>query len=202
MTRLSDRIVDHYEHHALDWDIDRQASTGTDRVWLTRFADRLEPGAHVLDLGCGSGRPVAAYIVERGFKVTGVDSSPTMIELCRARLPDQRWIVADMRELGLDEQFDGVLAWDSFFHLNADDQRWMFEVFDRHANDGAPLLFNAGPAEGEAIGSYRGDPLFHASLSAQEYQALLARHRFAILDSAVNDPGAGGRTVWLCGRIK
>lgn len=202
MTKLSDRIIDHYQRHARAWDTDRQAGTGTDRVWLERFADRVLPGARILDLGCGSGRPVAAFLAERGLKVTGIDSSPTMISLCRQRLPGQRWIVADMRNLALDETFDGILAWDSFFHLDADDQRHMFAVFARHANEGAPLLFNAGPAAGEAIGDYRGDPLFHASLAPGEYQSLLARHGFAILDHAVNDPQAGGRTVWLAGRNK
>lgn len=199
-TSLADRIIDHYERHARAWDTDRQAGTGTDHAWLERFAGRLQRGAHVLDLGCGSGRPVAAFMVECGFKVTGVDSSPTMISLCRERLPGETWIVADMRNLALDQTFDGILAWDSFFHLNAEDQRLMFDVFDRHAGTGALLMFNAGPAEGEAIGDYRGDPLFHASLAPGEYQSLLARHRFEILDHAVNDPEAGGRTVWLCRR--
>jgi len=200
MTKLSDRIIDHYERHALAWDADRQAGSGTDHAWLARFADRLPQAARILDLGCGSGRPVAAFMVARGFRVTGVDSSATMIALCRERLPDQTWIVADMRNLALDEKFDGILAWDSFFHLGADDQRLMFVVFDRQAGHGALLMFNAGPAAGEAIGNYRGDPLFHASLSPDEYRSLLDHHGFAIIGHAVNDPEAGGRTVWLCRR--
>ena len=200
MTKLSDSIIAHYERHARAWDADRQAGNWTDRVWLERFADCLEPGAQVLDIGCGSGRPVAGYFVQKDFAVTGVDSSPTMIALCRERLPDQRWIVADMRGLALDERFDGILAWDSFFHLDADDQRNMFAIFTTHAADDAVLMFNAGPAHGEAIGTYRGDPLFHASLAPDEYQSLLARHGFEISDHAVNDERAGGRTVWLARR--
>ncbi len=197
-TALANRIIDHYERHAHAWDADRQAGTGTDHVWLARFADRLPQFARILDLGCGSGMPVAAFMVARGFSVTGVDSSPSMIAMGRERLPDQNWIVADMRKLALDERFDGILAWDSFFHLDAGDQRRMFEIFDRHADEKALLLFNAGPAAGEAIGNYRGDPLFHASLGPQEYQSLLSRHGFEIIGHAVNDPAAGGRTVWLC----
>jgi SAM-dependent methyltransferase len=200
MTKLSDLIIDHYERHARAWDADRQAGNWTDRFWIERFTDRLAPSAHVLDLGCGSGKPVAEFIASHGLGVTGVDSSPTMITLCRERLPDQRWIVADMRKLTLDKKFDGILAWDSFFHLDVDDQRRMFDVFDRHASEGALLMFNAGPAHGEAIGEYRGDPLFHASLAPEEYQTLLAHHGFAITDHAVNDPRAGGRTIWLAWR--
>ncbi|MFO0993161.1 MAG: class I SAM-dependent methyltransferase [Hyphomicrobiales bacterium] len=197
---LSDRIIDHYERHARAWDEDRQAGTGTDRIWLERFADHLPQGARILDTGCGSGKPIAEFMTVRGFAVTGVDSSPTMIALCRERLPEHRWIIADMRKLALGETFDGVLAWDSFFHLDTPDQRLMFEVFGRHASKAAILMFNAGPVAGEAVGAYRGDPLFHASLAAEEYQSLLSRHGFKTIDHAVNDPEAGGRTVWLCKR--
>ncbi len=45
----------------------------------------------------------------------------------------------------------------------------MFPVFAAHAHQDTVLMFNTGPAFGEAIGSYRGDPLYHASLDPAEY---------------------------------
>lgn len=201
---LADRIVGHYEKHALAWDRDRQshARSGiwSDKSWHDRFIARLERGASVLDLGCGPGRPVAQYLAEEGLRVTGVDASPTMISLCRERLPDHDWIVADMRGLALGRRFDGILAWDSFFHLNYDDQRRMFAVFADHASTGAWLMFNTGPQHGEAIGEYRGDPLYHASLSPAEYEALAAASGFEVILHVANDVAAGGRTAWLCRR--
>jgi trans-aconitate methyltransferase len=143
---------------------------------------------------------VAQYLAAQGLRVTGVDSSPAMISLSRSRLPDHTWIVADMRGLSLGRSFDGILAWDSFFHLTHDDQRGMFRVFAEHAAPGAMLMFNAGPAHGEAIGDYRGDPLYHASLARAEYEDLINRFGFELVDHAVNDPRAGGRTAWLCRR--
>ena len=128
MTDLANRIAGHYERHAAAWDRDRQSSYWNDKVWHDRFIGRLGKNATVLDLGCGSGRPVAQLLVERGLSVTGVDSSPTMISLCRDRLPGQEWIVADMRQLALGRRFDGILAWDSFFHFGHDDQRRMFTI--------------------------------------------------------------------------
>lgn len=198
MAHPASRIIGHYEKHATAWDSDRQNSSWNDQVWHDRFIDNLAAGAKVLDLGCGSGRPVAQHMHERGLHVTGVDSSPTMISFCRSRLPDHEWIVADMRTLSLGRRFDGILAWDGFFHLGYDDQRRMFAVFAAHASAGTMLMFNTGPEHGEAIGSYRGDPLYHASLGAAEYEALISRFGFEVIDHAVNDQRAGGRTVWLC----
>jgi hypothetical protein len=141
-------------------------------------------------------------MAERGLHVTGVDSSPTLISLGRQRLPDHEWLVGDMRSLRLPRQFDGVLAWDSFFHLTPDDQRRMFNIFARHAAPSAALMFNSGPDYGEGVGEYRGDPLYHASLSPNEYTVLLIEIGFEAIAHAVEDwKTGGGRTVWLTRRV-
>jgi len=197
MNDLADRIIAHYERHASDWDADRRRFGWNDKVWHDRFTALLRRGARVLDLGCGGGAPVASNLVTQGMRVTGVDSSPSLIALCRERLPDAEWIVADMRGLKLEDRFDGILAWDSFFHLKPDDQRAMFAVFAAHAGPGTILMFNSGPAFGEAVGSYNGDPLYHASLDPAEYKQLLARYGFALIEHKAEDSHAGGRTAWL-----
>ncbi len=197
MSDLSDHIIPHYERHAVAWDADRQCLNWDDRPWHDRFVAALSKGARVLDLGCGSGAPVAVNMVASGLGVTGVDASPSLIALCRARMPRQRWIVGDMRVPQVQGTFDGILAWDSFFHLRPEHQRCMFDIFARHAAPSSVLMFNAGPAYGEAIGEYRGDPLYHASLDPREYERLLDGIGFDIIDHAVEDRDAGGRTVWL-----
>ncbi|MGH6704848.1 MAG: class I SAM-dependent DNA methyltransferase [Bradyrhizobium sp.] len=203
MKDMADRIIDHYERHARDWDADRnlQVSPWNDKPWHDRFIAALPRAARVLDLGCGSGAPVARHLADHGLRITGVDSSPTLVSLCRQRLPDHEWLVDDMRSLHLPGQFDGVLAWDSIFHLTPGDQRRMFEVFARHAAPSAVLMFNGGPDHGEGVGEYRGDPLYHASLSADEYTSLLGGIGFMAIEHAVEDwETGGGRTVWLSRR--
>jgi len=194
---LSEKIIAHYERHAVNWDADRRASGWNDRKWHDRFLGLLPEGAAVLDLGCGGGSPVAGNLAAHGMRVTGVDSSPTLIALCRERMPEQEWIVSDMRGLRLGRAFDGILAWDSFFHLDPDAQRATFATFAAHARRDTVLMFNTGPAFGEAIGNYRGDPLYHASLDRSEYEQLLAGSGFRTIDQVTEDPEAGGRTAWL-----
>jgi 2-polyprenyl-3-methyl-5-hydroxy-6-metoxy-1,4-benzoquinol methylase len=111
-----DSVGDLYERHALEYDRDRSRSL-QERAWLDRFLLHVLPGGTVLDVGCGMGEPIARHLVDRGFRVVGVDASPAMIESCLGRFPDSEWHVADMRELHLDRRFEGILAWDSFFHL-------------------------------------------------------------------------------------
>jgi SAM-dependent methyltransferase len=194
-------IIGLYERHARAWDADRRAGGWVDKTYIEHFLSFLPAGASVLDLGCGGGDPVALHMTASGFRVTGVDSSPTLLSLCRERMPEQEWIVADMRSLALGRQFDGMLAWDSFFHLAHDDQRKMFAVFAAHARRGSILMFNAGPAQGEAVGAYRGDPLYHASLDPSEYEALLAGAGFDLIERSVGDFAKGGRSYWLARAI-
>ena len=185
-----------YERHAADYDQDRSRAL-PEKSWLDRFLAMVPAGGTVLDLGCGMAEPIARYVLETGFRVVGIDSSPSLIGLCRQRFPDGEWQVADMRELALQRRFDGILAWDSFFHLRMDEQRAMFPRFAAHAKPRAPLMFTSGPAHGEAIGSYRGEPLYHASLDPAEYERLLEESGFAKRAYVAEDPACGGHTVWL-----
>lgn len=150
----------------------------------------------MLDLGCGSGVPVARELAGRGLSVTGVDSAPEMIALFQTNLPTQRAIVADMRDLALGIRFSGVIAWDSFFHLTPEAQRAMFPLFDQHTEPCAALMFTSGPSHGEAIGQLEGDPLYHGSLDPEEYRLLLDQHSFDVVAHVIDDPVCR-RTVWL-----
>jgi trans-aconitate methyltransferase len=157
----------------------------------------LPAAAEVLDLGCGSGEPIARFLSDAGCRVTGVDVAPAMLALCRARLPQATWIEHDMRTLALGRRFAALVAWDSFFHLPQDDQRRMFGVFEQHAAPGAALLLTSGTKEGVVMGTFYGRPLFHASLEEAEYRRLLNAHGFAVSLYRIADPDCGEHTVWL-----
>ena len=196
MADAADEVVGIYRRHAEAWT--RARGTELPEVaWLDGFSALLPPGGSVLDLGCGSGVPVARDLARRGLSVTGVDSAPEMIAMFRANLPTQRAHVADMRVLALDQRFSGVVAWDSFFHLTPDDQRAMFPIFAMHGEPGAALLFTSGPQHGEVLGVLEGDSLYHASLSPEEYRLLLRQTGFEVRWHLSEDPSSGGRTVWL-----
>lgn len=190
-------IIDLYQRKASHWIESRARSRLFEKSWLDRFCAPLSPGSRILDIGCGSGEPIAGYLIDRGHAVTGVDSSPAMIDTCRKRFPAQEWIVGDMRALALRQTFSGILAWDSFFHLGYDDQRRMFPLFRAHAAASTALMFTSGPAHGEAIGDMDGEPLYHASLDPAEYRSLLDRNGFAVVKHVVEDADCGGHTIWL-----
>lgn len=151
----------------------------------------------VLDLGCGTGEPIAAYLIEHGAQVTGIDGAGAMIDMCRTRFASHSWIVGDMRSVDLGTQFDIVIAWHSFFHLTADEQRAMFARFAAHLRTGGVLVFTSGSKAGVAWGEMQGHKIHHDSLSADEYRTLAAAHGFTVAQHTEDDPACGGATVWI-----
>ncbi|WZB75913.1 methyltransferase domain-containing protein [Achromobacter insuavis] len=191
-----------YQAHAAAFARQRSGDTPLiERAWLDAFLAALPAAApRVLDLGCGTGVPMARHLIEQGCRITGVDSSTALLARAAARFPQQAWIAADMRQLPCVGPFDGLLAWHSFFHLTPEDQRPMFAQFGRLAALGAALMFTSGTTLGEAIGQFEGRPLYHGSLDSAEYHALLAANGFEVLRHVEWDASCGGATVWLARR--
>jgi SAM-dependent methyltransferase len=200
MTSDADRIIGLYDRHAETWSGERSQSL-LEKPWLKRFLELVPPGGSILDIGCGSGEPIASFVIRSGYRLHGIDSSPAMIALCKSRFPGNAWDVADMRALSLGATFDGLIAWDSFFHLCPDDQRRMFPIFRKHAAPGAALMFTSGASSGVEIGTYAGEPLYHASLDPHDYRALLEDNGFDVVANIFNDPDTGGHSIWLA-RLK
>ena len=86
---FDERYVGFYEG------LDAAPFAEADVAFLERALD-LSPGMSVLDLGCGQGRH-AIPLAERGYKVTGLDLSPTMLRRAR-HFADEQGAAADRGE--------------------------------------------------------------------------------------------------------
>lgn len=197
---MPDRIAELYQRHALAFDAARRRSF-PERTWFDRFIRHIPAGGEILDLGCGGGEPVARYLIDRGYQLTGLDIAPSMIKLARTRFARHRWIEGDMRKFGAESNaYDGIIAWSSLFHLDPEAQEKLIPRIAVWLKRGGVALFNTGPANGIAIGELEGEELFHASLDPGEYRALFARAGLAVIGNVIEDANCGGMTVWLVGK--
>ncbi|MER5888762.1 class I SAM-dependent methyltransferase [Streptomyces sp. NPDC001941] len=91
------------------------ARSGKDMHGEAAFCAALvEPGARVLDAGCGTGR-VMLRLAELGYDCVGVDLDSSMLEVARERAPRLPWFQADLAAfdpavLGVAADFDLVVA--------------------------------------------------------------------------------------------
>lgn len=100
----------------------------------------LLPHFNVLDVGCGTGKPVASALAAAGHHVTGIDISAAMVELSRKAVPSGSFEVMDMRDYVPKERPDAVFTILSLFVLSREE---IEEMAGKWASwlEGGGLLF-------------------------------------------------------------
>lgn len=79
---------------------------------------KLEPGASVLDVGCGTGLPTARQLAAGGCEMTCMDISAAMLARARSHVPAARLLELDVMELGrAGGPYDAVVAFFSLLNL-------------------------------------------------------------------------------------
>jgi ubiquinone/menaquinone biosynthesis C-methylase UbiE len=111
----------------------------------------------ILDLGCGTGNH-AIPLAHRGYKVTGVDRSPEMLEHAKVKLQSQtsspqshpQFLEGDVRSLKLNQQFDVVLMMFAVlgYQITNEDILAALRTVRRHLRPGGLFLCDVwyGPA--------------------------------------------------------
>ena len=91
--------------------------------WLSELRERIPAGGAVLDLGCGSGVPVARDLAAAGYRVTGVDVSDVQVRRARELVPQAEFVRADVTAIDFGPaSFDAVVALYVLIHLPLEDQ--------------------------------------------------------------------------------
>lgn len=108
----------------------------------------LDPPAHVLDIGCGTGRH-ALELAKRGYSVTGIDLAPEWIEQARHAADLGKWnavfMIQKASDLEADSPFDAAFALNHTIGLISDVNAHFAGVV-RSLKPGARfLLVMAGP---------------------------------------------------------
>ena len=111
------------------------------------FEECLDPGARILDLGCGSGRD-SNYFLGKGFDVVSVDGSP---EMCRFA---ESWFHIPVRclrfsDLDYKNEFDGIWANASLLHVPQDHYSTVIRKVERALKPYGVLYASFKYGEGE-----------------------------------------------------
>jgi predicted TPR repeat methyltransferase len=111
------------------------------------WAQHLPSGAAILELGCGSGVPISETLIGLGFRLYGIDASPTLLASFSARFPGTS-VACEAVETSrfFDRSFAGVLAVGLMFLLRAEVQRTLIFRVAAALNSGGRFLFSS-PAQ-------------------------------------------------------
>lgn len=116
--------VQDYYHRILPFFEAELRGRGDEGFWVLMAGE--PPGCRVLELGAGTGR-ATEFLAQKAGRVVASDLSTELIAVASQRLaglPHVHLLVADMRELQLQEKFDLIAAVDDpFVHLTEDEDR-------------------------------------------------------------------------------
>ena len=149
---IESSTLHYYTNHAMDYISGTiVADMGDVR---SRFVSLLQPGAYILDLGCGSGRDTKAFL-DAGYRVDAVDGSA---ELCRfasnyTGIPVRQMLFQDLDSA---EAYDGIWACASILHLPKKELEVTLHRIQRALKPGGILYtsFKHGTFEGLRNGRY------------------------------------------------
>jgi len=121
-----------------------QAVQGIGASSVRDWAKTLPANATVLDLGCGTGIPVAKVLLDEGMRIYGVDASPTMVQTFRQNFPNTP-VVCEAVEASLffNREFDAIAAWGLLFLLPQEVQKIVIQKAGNALQTGGKLLFTA-----------------------------------------------------------
>lgn len=189
--REYDLIADWYAQQRGD-------SAGVEEV--RALCGRLSSSPHVLDVGCGTGKPLTAVLLAHDCRVTALDSSARMLQHFRCNFPDVPTIHARIDQDALPEStYDAVLAWGVLFHLDHGGQEAALATIACALKPGGYLLFSAGDEHGSLQGSPMGGVEFrYWSFSVDGYRRLLAAGGLTL---EACDVDAGDNTYYLARKV-
>ena len=199
MKKFNDKIKTSYDHIADTWFEKREWYIEQPSVDAT--IEHLHPGATILDVGCGSGKPIAAYLTEKGFDVFGVDISAKLLQYAEQIIPKEKLFLADICEFKTPMQFDAIICWFALFHVHA---KRHFEILKKfhsllkpkgillmtfadtsHPVDGSHTVIDEYTIESEMFG----EQFYHSGQPAHVNSDLVKQAGFEMLMDKIDQPG-------------
>jgi len=184
-----------YDEIAASFHATRTTLRPAEIKYLSLLLDSLPGGSTILDLGCGTGHPIATHIASRGHHVVGVDGSHAMLAIARSHLPGHRWIHDLIELVEFEETFDAVVCWDSIFHLPRNHHQPIICKIHRWLAPGGRIMVSSGGLVGDCgfTDTMFGHEFFYDSLPPGQMVAIMEETGFEILVAEMCDQPDGGR---------
>jgi SAM-dependent methyltransferase len=206
-----------YDQIAERWHAHVRGETYVERVlgYVDKVLEGLPSGVRVLDLGCGTGNLFAKHIVQKGFRVVGIDQSKKMLEIAKREIPEAEFIHGDMVEIEFAHRFAAAVAWDSVFHVERKHHPAIFRKLADSLEPGARLLLSVGGLDADSTSEVSvsddlnegftsemfGHTFFYSGYEPKVTRKLLEAEGFEIELWEVDDPSSRGHIAAIARRL-
>jgi cyclopropane fatty-acyl-phospholipid synthase-like methyltransferase len=186
------------DDHGVRSNAPAEEDQGTYEAWLDELTALLQPGARVLDLGCGAGVPTSRILSDRGFQVTGVDISGVQIERAKSLVPGAAFVQADMAAWDCDPaSFEAIVSLYALIHVPLEDQRRLIPRMGRWLVPGGFLLAIVGHDRFTGTDEYLGAQMFWDHADTATYLQWLSDAGLNVIWNRFIPEGSSGHTLVL-----
>lgn len=161
------------------------ARRGTSNPELALLIARLPTPAHVLDIGCGAGVPVAQTLSQHAI-LTGVDLSAEQIRRAQTNVPTGHFIQSDIMALDFPAAtFDAIVSFYAIFHLPREEHPELFRRIHTWLKPGGHLLATVTYIAEEAYteNDFFDVTMYWSNYGLADYQRILRALGFTLLDT-------------------
>lgn len=128
--------------------------------FLESAIKKLPSQARVLDVGCGTGKPVADMLASAGHEVQGIDVSQEMVKIASSQVSGN-FQKADMRTFTPDAPLDAVFVIFSLFQLTPGETYSMCYRFSEWLKPGSIVVVGTMPSSSVPPGQSIRDPTWN-----------------------------------------
>ncbi len=110
-------VIEFFDRLAPDWDAEMIRSDEIIGTILNNAEVTAEKD--ILDVACGTGVLIPDFLKRNVASVTGIDISPKMAEIAKAKFPQKRVTIlcGDVETTAFDRQFDCIVVYNAFPHF-------------------------------------------------------------------------------------
>lgn len=170
--------------------------------YLRLLAKNLKKNSRILDLGSGTGLPVASFFADLGHNVTGIDISSEMVNFARKVVPAANFFIKDMSELKPNEyKVDAVVCYYSMFHVPRTMHQQLLKIFSSYLSSGGLMLLTMGDKDFEGHTEYLGVNMWWSQWGPIKNSQMVERAGFVIEIDEVERKGGESHQIILARKI-
>ena len=197
-------IKANYDLIASKWCEMRNELPSKDKDLFESFIIFLPAKAKILDLGCGSGKPVSVMFSQKNHIITGVDRSSKLLLKAKENLPESTFFQAEIEEYNILETYDAVVLWDVLFHVPRHKHKAILKkIYDALPLNGSLILSSGGSCEDvPAFTDFMFDvEFYYDSFTPLDFIQLCEQIGFVVHSTKILNQGDGKRDKGRIGII-
>ncbi len=167
--------------------------------YLFKLTELLNTESIILDVGCGSGKPIDQFLINNGFKVIGLDISEEQITLAKKNVPQAQFKVQDMMELEENEySVEAVVSFYAIFHTPREQHLDLLKKFYSYLKEDGMMLVTMGSSDWEGTeDDFHGAQMYWSHFGKDKNRKLVEEAGFEIIEDEIDLSGGEKHQVIL-----